>query len=280
MAEPAAPPWHDAVPAVGRAVLLAAGLAGAGWALKVLPLHDLAGRAAGLGMPRFVLLGAIACAVGVPRQVIAFAAGYAFGAVEGAACALAAQVAGCLADLLWARLVARDWARARLRGKFATRLARLEAFLAAHPFGATLTLRLLPVGNNLALNLLAGSLGVRPAMFLTASAIGYLPQTAVFALLGSGVRIGRGAELAIALLTFVASMLLGLSLLRQQEWGRAPGLPTAAATTPPAAPARHSPPPGSRASPPPPPAPPRAPPSEKRSGVPAAHPPPGRSPPD
>ena len=217
MAEPsAAVPWRDTLPAVGRAILLAAGLAGAGWALKTLPLHDLAGPAAGLGMARFVLLGAIACAVGVPRQVIAFAGGYAFGVAQGGACALAAQVAGCFADLLWARLVAREWARARLRGRFAARLARLEAFLAAHPFGATLSLRLLPVGNNLALNLLAGSFGVPPIAFMAASAIGYLPQTVVFALLGSGVRIGPGAELAIALLTLAGSIAWGVSLLRRQ----------------------------------------------------------------
>ena len=60
------------------------------------------------------------------------------------------------------------------------------------PSAATLTLRLLPVGSNMLLNLVAGvSERARQAPFMAASAIGYLPQTVVFALLGGGVRVSQ-----------------------------------------------------------------------------------------
>jgi uncharacterized membrane protein YdjX (TVP38/TMEM64 family) len=155
--------------------------------------------------------GAALTAFGVPRQAVAFAAGYAFGAWRGGALAMAAQMLGCCADFWWARAVARDWAVRRLRG----RLARLDAVLAARPFVATLTLRLLPVGNNLLLNLLGGISSLRAAPFFAATVIGYLPQTAVFALAGSGVHVDRWVQLAAAAALFAISAVLGGVLLRQ-----------------------------------------------------------------
>ena len=76
-------------------------------------------------------------------------------------------------------------------------IARVRAALAARPFRTTLALRLLPVGSNLALNLLAG-LGRIPVLpFLAASAIGYLPQTLIFVLLGEGVAVDRHWQLGL-----------------------------------------------------------------------------------
>jgi uncharacterized membrane protein YdjX (TVP38/TMEM64 family) len=79
------------------------------------------------------------------------------------------------------------------------RWARLHAVLTRHPFTATLTLRLLPVGSNLIVNVAAGLAGLPVAPFMAATAFGYLPQTATFALLGSGVEVGRPAQLALGL---------------------------------------------------------------------------------
>lgn len=163
----------------------------------------------------FVAAGALACAVGIPRQVVAFAGGTAFGALAGFNLAMAAMVCGCVASFLWARLIGRDWARRRISG----RLAKLDRFLAENPFSATLTLRLLPVGNNLALNLLAGLSGVRLLPFVAGSAIGYIPQTVVFALLGKGVRVDGWVQLGVALVLFAGSVLLGLWLLRRSRRG-------------------------------------------------------------
>lgn len=161
----------------------------------------------------FVLAGATLCAVGVPRQAVAFAASYTFGLWPGASLALAAQTIGCIAAFAWTRAVGRDWAAARLRG----RLARADRFLAANPFTATLVLRLLPIGNNLVLNLLAGVSGVATLPFVAASVLGYVPQTVVFALLGAGIRVAEGVQVAIAIVLFAGSSGLGMWLLRRER---------------------------------------------------------------
>ncbi|MBV9786264.1 MAG: VTT domain-containing protein [Acidisphaera sp.] len=203
--------------AVWRPALLAIGLVAAGLALRLLPGEGLQSWAAAQGPVAFVAVAAAACAVGVPRQVVAFAGGYAYGLWAGSGLALAGEALGCVADFLWARAVGRDWARARMRGRFGARLARLDGFLAAQPFTATLTLRLLPVGNNLAFTLLAGVSGVAAGPFLAASVLGYLPQTIIFALLGGGVRVDRAMQLGVAALLFVASALLAALMLRRRQ---------------------------------------------------------------
>jgi uncharacterized membrane protein YdjX (TVP38/TMEM64 family) len=194
---------------MARPALLLGGLLIAAAALPMVPAHlaDLApsGRSAG----GFVALAALACAVGGPRQAAAFAGGYAFGFCYGAALAWVATGLACAGDFFWAREVGRGWARRRLRG----RLARADRFIAAHPFSATLALRLLPVGNNLALNLVAGVSAVRALPFLAASLLGYLPQTAIFALLGQGVHVGRAAQIAAGTAMFAASGAIGAALL-------------------------------------------------------------------
>jgi uncharacterized membrane protein YdjX (TVP38/TMEM64 family) len=197
--------------------LLLAGLLAAGLVLRLAPAGGAAGLlgkfGAGSGawrVPELVLVGGALCAVGVPRQLVCYAGGLAFGAWIGGAAALAAEIFGCAANFFWARMMARRWAAARLRG----RLARVDQALAARPFAATLTFRLLPVGNNLLLNLAAGLSGIKMLPFLAASALGYLPQTVVFALAGSGAHLGRTVQLALAAALFAASAALGAWLLR------------------------------------------------------------------
>ena len=194
-----------------RPALLLCGLLAAGLALRSGLGQQAVQAPAQLGPAAFVGLAAAACALGLPRQLVAYAAGLGFGLWAGLALAMAAQVIGCAADFVWARAVAREWAARRIRG----RLARLDAVLRRHPFTATLTLRLLPVGNNLLLNLLAGVSAVAPLPFVAASALGYLPQTLVFVLLGAGIRVGQGAQIGLAIGLFLVASLVGLFLLRR-----------------------------------------------------------------
>ena len=195
-----------------KPALLLAGLGVAGLALRSGVGREALDAPAQLGLAGFVAVAAIACALGVPRQVVAYAAGLGFGLWTGGALALAAQILGCAADFIWARAIARDWAARRMRG----RLARLDAALAKHPFSATFTLRLLPIGSNVVLNLLAGVSGVAVAPFLAASLLGYVPQTLVFVLLGSGVSVGHGTQIALAVALFVVASIVGLWLLRRR----------------------------------------------------------------
>ena len=220
-------PSRPALVAAGRMALLAVGLGFAGWIIRSLGLapggetgtewvdHWIRGQ--GLqGEALFLLVGAAAAAAGLPRQGVAFLGGYAFGAAIGTPLALVAQVLGCAASFGWARLLGRDWAARRLEGRFGRRLRPVHDRLVASPFGATLALRLLPVGNNLALNLLAGLSGVRPLPFLAGSALGYLPQTLVFVLLGNGVAVDRTAQLVLGGALFLVSVALGAWLLRRE----------------------------------------------------------------
>ena len=194
-----------------KGALLLAGLAAAGLAARSAGGGLAQGYPATLqGAAALVAAGALLTALGLPRQAVAFAGGYAFGAGPGSVLSLAAQILACALDFWWARAVARDWARQRLRG----RLARLDRRLASRPFAATLILRLLPIGNNLALNLLAGVSGLRAMPFLAASLIGYVPQTAVFALVGSGVHVSRSIQLVLGGGLFLLSACLGWALLR------------------------------------------------------------------
>jgi uncharacterized membrane protein YdjX (TVP38/TMEM64 family) len=202
---------------VWRPALLMAGLVAAG-----LLVHAAPGGASGVldrlgagGHITFVLVAAFLCAVGMPRQIAAYTGAYAFGFWGGLALAMAAQLLACAADLGWSRLLGRGWAKHHMERRLGGRLSRLDAFLCANPFTATLTLRLLPVGSNLVLNLLAGVTGIAVLPFLLASAIGYLPQTVVFALLGAGTRLDQTTQMLLAVALFAASILLGVVLLRR-----------------------------------------------------------------
>jgi len=216
--------------AIGKLLLMVAGLALGGFLLRAVGAApgtewvDLYIRDQGLlGETLFVLAGALATAVGVPRQAVAFLAGYAFGTVIGVGVALAAQLLGCTLAFFWAGAVGRGWAERRLAGRFGPRLRPVVETLRENPFGAALALRLFPVGSNLALNLLAGMSAIPALPFLAASALGYLPQTVIFALLGKGVRVDGAWQLALSGLLLAVSVGLGLWLMRRHRAGRAVG---------------------------------------------------------
>jgi uncharacterized membrane protein YdjX (TVP38/TMEM64 family) len=202
----------DRARALGKLLLLAGGLAAGGLVLRAAGAVpgtewvDRYVRDRGLfGEAVFLAAGAVATAAGLPRQGVAFLGGYAFGAAEGIGLALGAQLAGCALSVGWARLVGRKWAERRLAGRYGARLRRL------------------PVGNNLALNLLAGMAGIALPPFLAASALGYLPQTVVFALLGKGVRVDGAWQIGVAAVLLAVSVGIGFALLRRHSAGRTLG---------------------------------------------------------
>ena len=164
-------------------------------------------------------VGGIATALAVPRHIVSFLGGYAFGLGLGTALALLATELGCALTFFYARLVARPLVSARL----GARVRRIEDFLAAEPFLMTLLIRLLPVGNNFATCLAAGVSRVPARPFLLGSLLGYLPQTFVFALAGSGIEMGGGLRVAFAVLFFVVSGVIGIWLYRRYRHGKSLG---------------------------------------------------------
>jgi uncharacterized membrane protein YdjX (TVP38/TMEM64 family) len=164
----------------------------------------------------FVGVGMMFTAVGLPRQVICFLAGYAFGLLEGTALAMLATVLGCIVAFFYARVMG----RAFVVGRFPGRVKRIDDFLHENPLSMTLLIRLLPLGSNVVTNLAAGVSGVGAVPFFLGSAIGYLPQTLVFTLVGSGFSVDPEFRIAISVILFAVSGFLGVFLFRKYRHGK------------------------------------------------------------
>jgi uncharacterized membrane protein YdjX (TVP38/TMEM64 family) len=167
------------------------------------------------GLAVFICLGLVFTALGLPRQIIGFLAGYAFGFVEGTGLALAATTLGCVAAFYYARFFGHNFVAHR----FPAKVRRIDAFLSQNPLAMTLLIRFLPLGSNLATNLAAGVSGVRGAPFFTGSLIGYLPQSMVFALVGSGIGFDPVFRISLGAALFALSGVLGVYLYRRYRHG-------------------------------------------------------------
>jgi uncharacterized membrane protein YdjX (TVP38/TMEM64 family) len=205
------------------ATLVAAGyVIESGLLSELLSKHWIDEQVRGKGVPGeilFVAVGGVLTALAVPRHIVSFLGGYAFGLGLGTALALLATEIGCALDFFYARFVGRPL----LARRFGARVRRIDEFLAANPFSMTLLIRLLPVGNNCATSLCAGVSSVRARPFLSGSLFGYLPQTLVFALAGSGVEMGGSTRIGLAVLFFVASGAIGIWLYRRYRRGHSLG---------------------------------------------------------
>ncbi|MHB1187933.1 TVP38/TMEM64 family protein [Thiobacillus sp.] len=165
----------------------------------------------------FLLMGGVFTAIGLPRQVIAFLGGYAFSVWLGMLLGALAALLGCMLSFAYARFFGKGFLRARL----GERAGRFDRFIHGHPFSMTVLIRLLPVGSNLLTNLAAGISSIRPVHFFAGTLLGYLPQTLVFALVGSGVHIAPMLKLTLAIALFLVSMALGVYLYRRRRGGEA-----------------------------------------------------------
>ncbi len=167
------------------------------------------------GMALFLAMGAVFTAIGLPRQIIAFLAGYAFGLIEGTLYGALAALLGCFLSFVYARL----FGRSLLRGRFGARAERFDRFIHEHPFTMTLLIRLLPVGSNLLTNLAAGISSIRSLPFLSANFVGFLPQTLVFSLVGSGINVAPTQRVGLAVALFLLSGILGAYLYHRHRHG-------------------------------------------------------------
>lgn len=208
-----------------RGLLLIGSLVLAGYALETTHLLstfnetwiDTQVRGRGMsGEVLFITVGALFAGVGMPRQVVCFLGGYAFGLLNGTLLSLLASVIGCAGTFYYARLFGRHLVMAR----FGRRIQKLDEFLHDNTFGMTVLVRLLPVGSNLINNLVAGIAKVRALPFIAGSAIGYIPQTLVFALVGSGIALDPTRRIGLAILLFVISGVLGVTLYRKYRHGK------------------------------------------------------------
>lgn len=159
-------------------------------------LRILADEAHIFGQLIFVSGSALAVSMGVPRLALAFVGGAVFGWIEGTILAQAGTFFGCWATFAVARRLGHAWVAALVARRFPSAKA-LFSFIARHGFEANIVLRLAPVGNAFATNLLFAVSRVPLRTFLLATFIGTFPETAIAALLGSAA---KGTELAPRLL--------------------------------------------------------------------------------
>ncbi|MFW5488468.1 MAG: TVP38/TMEM64 family protein [Desulfovibrio sp.] len=172
--------------------------------------REIRGRGA-LGWLLFIAGTGLLTGIGLPRQIPAFLAGYAFGAVAGTVVAVLGCGLGCVLSFSYARFLGREFVQA----KFGKRIAKVDAFLSTSPFSMSLLLRLMPVGNNLLTCLIGGVTSIPLLPFVAGSIVGYTPQTLIFALLGSGIRVNSTVRYGLAAVLFVGATLWGYRIYRK-----------------------------------------------------------------
>jgi uncharacterized membrane protein YdjX (TVP38/TMEM64 family) len=163
------------------------------------------------GVLYFILIAALVAAIGCPRQLVAFLGGYAFGAVNGALLSTLGVGMGCALSLFFARVIIRPFVNRR----FPHRIIKINEFLSVRPVVKTIIIRLLPIGNNLVTNLIAGVTAVKARYFVLGSLIGYLPQMAIFALMGKGVVVMSVWKIGLSIVLFFISGALSVRLYRE-----------------------------------------------------------------
>lgn len=171
------------------------------------------------GVAAFVAIAAVCSALGFPRQALAFLGGYAFGAAAGLAWTSLALALGCACGFHYSRFLGRTLIQKRLGGRIKT----IDSFLCRSPFLMAVTIRLFPLGNNALTNMAAGVSSIPALPFVAGSAIGYLPQTLVFVLLGSGVQVGAELRIFVSALLFAGTSFIGLRLFQRFKAEREDG---------------------------------------------------------
>lgn len=208
-----------------RGLVLIVTMVAIGWLMETIGLkamldsawidHEIKGQ--GLtGEMLLVGLGAVLVALGLPRQGVSFAAGYAFGFWMGMALALAATLLGSLVTFYYARFIGRD----ALSRRFPDRIDRINRFLAGNELTMALILRLSPISHNGVANVAAGVSGIRVLPFFAGSLLGYVPQTVIFVLVGAGFELNKTLSWTLSALLFILSTILGLWLWRRVQKSR------------------------------------------------------------
>jgi uncharacterized membrane protein YdjX (TVP38/TMEM64 family) len=117
----------------------------------------------------------VLCPLGVPVSPLILAGGLVFGFGWGAALNFAGTWGGAAVTYLLGRLLGKDFVE-HLLGE---RLRRLERMVERHAFWTLVRLRFVPIPYAL-VNYAAALAGVRPTVFLSATALGLAPAVAVF----------------------------------------------------------------------------------------------------
>lgn len=158
-----------------------------------------------LAAPLFILAYIAVVAFSIPgATVLTLLGGFLFGPFLGTLLVNVGASAGALLIFLAARYVMRD----ALLQRYGPQLARLNAEIKQNGASYLLTLRFIPIFPFFLINLLAGLTPVSWFTYLWTTAVGIIPGSFVYALLGSS-----GASLDAAGGAFSPELIAGLALL-------------------------------------------------------------------
>ena len=212
----------------GRRWLMLAGLVGlALWAyrspvvvqwLSRDHLHAMVGGSGAWGPVAFAAIKVVSIVLGIPTTPVTMAGGALFGAVWGSLLNWAAATAGAVLCFAVGRHLGRDGVQRLLRG----RLARWDDGLAGDGFWFVLMLRLVPLFPFNVINYAAGLTAVSFRDYTLATALGIIPGTVAFTVLGdaavqaSPLRMG----IALGLLGLLALLPVVVRRRRRRSLGR------------------------------------------------------------
>ncbi|PXX91823.1 hypothetical protein DIT71_08170 [Marinobacter vulgaris] len=165
------------------------------------------------GLLAIILAGAIFTGIGAPRQILAFVLGFSLGGIIGTLASTLAAAIGATGCFFTARWLLQQ----PLAERFGRRMRQFDELFREQTLLKVLMVRLLPVGSNLATNLVAGCSGIRFLPFLAGSTFGYLPQMLVFALAGAGMGNADEYQLILSAALFVLASMIGVLLYHNQR---------------------------------------------------------------
>ena len=149
-------------------------------------------------------------AVSLPGAVFfTLAGGFLFGSVLGTVYVNLGATSGATLAFLTARYLLRDW----VEGKFGSRLAPLQEGFADNAFSYLMTLRLIPLFPFFVVNMACGLTRVSLATYVTATAIGIIPGSFVFAYAGRQLGTINSLKEIASPNVLIAFTLLGLLAL-------------------------------------------------------------------
>lgn len=159
------------------------------------------------GLAVFLCVGSVLVSVGFLRTVYSAIGGAVYGFAMGALWTHMGTMAGAMICFWFSRHLGREW----VHHKWGKRFERIERRMEESGFTIVLLIRLCPVGNNFITNCLAGVSSIRARSFVLASLVGLAPQTAIYALLGSGLaKVSAHQTLTSVALLLINAILFGL----------------------------------------------------------------------
>ena len=158
--------------------------------------------------------GAALVGLGFPRVLYTFLGGGLFGFVRGMILGHLVSLFGSMGCFFFARHLGRRW----VARHFGHRFDRVERLMQRDGFTIVLLARVCPVGSGFVINCLSGVSAISTMAYFNASLLGHLPQTVVYALLGSGMSQGAGQQMGLGILLFVLFTALFAVYFRRSPW--------------------------------------------------------------